>query len=132
MARKIRGSFNPEAARAIGLERNGNPVAGVFYEGWNHKSVVAHIAIEGRLTPLFLYAIFHYPFQVLGVHKVIAPVAESNEESIRLVKKMGFIEEARLLDAHPDGALIFFTMTPDRCRFIGEKYGKRQFAAAGT
>ena len=132
VAKKIRGSFNPSGDRAIGLERNGEPVAGVIYEDWNGKSVVCHIAIEGRLSRNFLYAIFHYPFKALGVDKIIAPVSESNLEARMLVEHMGFTEEARLLDAHPDGDVLFFTMTPDRCRFIGEKYGQGLVAASRT
>ena len=91
VAKKIRGNFNPNGDRAIGLESNGEPVAGVIYEDWNGKSVVCHLAIEGRITRNFLYAIFHYPFKALGVEKIIAPVAESNLEARMLVERMGSI-----------------------------------------
>lgn len=133
VAKKVFGSYNEANSQAIGLERNGVPVAGVIYENWNKKSIVCHIAIDGRINSRFLWSIFHYPFKFIGVEKIIAPIAESNREARKLVCKMGFTEEARLLDAHPDGDLIFFTMTPDRCRFIGEKYGQRfAVAAPGT
>lgn len=105
-------------------------IAGVVYEDWNGASFVVHIVVEGLMTPKYLRAIFHYPFVYCGASKLIATVAESNEESVRFVTKLGFREEARLHDAHPDGSIRLFTMTPDQCRFIGENHGKRQPSAA--
>ena len=128
VAKKILGPYT--GCPAIGLERRGEMVAGVMYEGWNRRSVTCHIAIEGLLTPAYLAAIFHYPFVHLGCEKIIAPVAESNEDSIRFVRKLGFQEEARILDAHPDGSLLLYTMSRTQCRFIGERYGQRLTVAA--
>lgn len=130
VAKKVFGKFHPEDSEAIGLERRGELVAGVIYENWNGKSIVCHIAVEGLMTPTYLAAIFHYPYVHCGVEKIICPVAESNDECIRFVRKLGFREEARLLDAHPDGSLLLFTMKREECRFIGERYGERLTLAA--
>ena len=124
VARKIFGPWNNSPA--IGLERNGVMVAGVIYENWNRKSVTCHIAVEGLMTPAYLAAIFHYPFVFLGCEKIIAPISEGNEESIRLVKKMGFEREATLKDSHPDGDLYLYTMKRQDCRFTGERYVRKQ------
>lgn len=129
VAKKLFARFN--ADEAIGLERRGEMVAGVVYENWNGASFVCHIVVEGLLTPAYLAAIFHYPFVHCGASKMIAPVAESNEDSIRFVKKLGFREEARLLDAHPDGSLLLFTMKSAECRFIGQRYQERLGASNG-
>jgi hypothetical protein len=128
VAKKLFARFN--ADEAIGLERHGEMVAGVVYENWNGASFVCHIVVDGLMTPAYLAAIFHYPFVHCGAAKIIAPVAESNEESIRFVRKLGFREEARLPEAHPDGSLLLFTMTPEQCRFIGERFGKRLASTA--
>ena len=128
VARKIFGPWN--GSPAIGLERHGEIVAGVIYENWNRRSVTCHIAVQGLMTPAYLGAIFHYPFIYLGCDKILAPVSEGNEESIRFVENLGFQEEARLHDAHPDGSLLIFTMTKAACRFIGERYGQRYTVAA--
>jgi hypothetical protein len=37
---------------------------------------------------------------------------------------LGFEEQARLLDVFPTGDLLFFVMSKDKCKFLGEKYGK--------
>lgn len=128
VAKKIFGPWT--GAPAIGLERSGVMVAGVIYENWNRRSVTCHIAVQGLMTPAYLAAIFHYPFVHLGCEKIIAPVSEGNAESIKLVRNMGFREEARLHDAHPDGSLLLFTMARQECRFIGARYGQRLAIAA--
>ena len=119
-------------SQSIGLEKDGEIVAGVIYEDWNGQSIMCHIAIIGNLTPTFLAKIFDYPFRQLGAHKIIAPVASVNSESIRLVTNMGFKEEAKIKDAHPSGDIVVFTMTKNECRFLGEKYGKKLTSSANA
>ena len=130
VAKKIFGPWN--GVPAIGLERRGELVAGVMYENWNRRSVTCHIAVQGLMTPAYLWAIFHYPFVHLGCDTIIAPVSEGNEESIRFVKNLGFQEQARLPDAHPDGSLLIYMMWRKDCRFIGARYGKRLAVAAAS
>ena len=125
VAKKVFGKFHPEDSEAIGLEKEGELIAGVIYENWNGRSIVCHIAVDGKMTPSYLGAIFHYPFEFCGVDKIIAPIAESNTECMNLVRNMGFELEAELSEAHPDGSLFLFTMRKENCRFIGDKYGKR-------
>ena len=126
--KKLFARFN--ADEAIGLERSGDMVAGVVYEDWNGASFTCHIAVQGLMTPTYLRAIFHYPFEYCGATKLIAPIAQSNEESVRFVTKLGFRLEAQLLDAHPDGSVLLYTMSRDQCRFIGERHGQRLTIAA--
>ena len=119
-----------EGAEGIGFERNGELAAGVCYENWNGRSIMCHIVLEGRMTPEYLAAIFHYPFVYLGVEKIIAPIVESNKESIRLCMKMGFKQTAVLKDAHPDGDINIYEMKREECRYLGERYGQRLAIAA--
>lgn len=130
VAKKLFARFN--ADEAIGFERAGEMVAGVVYESWNGASFVCHIVIEGLVTPAYLAAIFHYPFIHCGAEKIIAPVAESNEDSIRFVEKLGFRLEAKLLSAHPDGSLLLYTMSREQCRFIEERYGQKLSISAAS
>lgn len=110
----------------IGLERRGDMVAGVVYENWNRRSITCHIAVQGLMTPYYLHCIFHYPFVHLGCEKILAPVAQGNDDSIQFVENLGFEREATLSDFHPDGDLLLYTMRGEDCRFLGERYGKRQ------
>lgn len=129
IAQRLHYPFEPNGIQTIGLVRR-SIVAGVMYEDYNGAAMVAHMVCEGLLTRRYLWTIFHYPFVQAGCRKLIAPVPESNGRSIRFVKHLGFREEARLLDAHPDGSLLIFTMTREQCRFIGEQYEQAKFAAA--
>ena len=119
VARMNGGEWTPMRGRAIGLAENGNLIAGVIYENFNHRSVVTHIAaIQDRrwMTREFLWAIFAYPFNQLGVQKLIAPVGPANVRSRRFISNLGFVLETALKDAHPDGDLLFYTMSRDSDR----------------
>ncbi len=124
VAKQMGSSFSADTATAIGLEGADGIVAGVMYENWNGKSITAHMAVTGQLTRSFIGAIFRYAYNKCGVHKVILPVSSGNDKSNKFVRKLGFIEEARLCEAAPDGDIILYTLKKDDCRFLGEKYGK--------
>jgi L-amino acid N-acyltransferase YncA len=66
------------------------------------------------------------------VEKIIVPVGSENDESLRLVKKMGFVEEGRIKDGRPDGDIVFLTLARDSCRYTGERYGQRLTIAAAS
>lgn len=123
VANKIDGCYYSETSSAIGLQKNGQTIAGVIYENWNKASIFCHIAIEGRLTKAYLKAIFDYPFNVCKVKKIIVPVVSNHHKSIKLVQNMGFIEEARIAEGAESGDIIFLTLTKDNCRFLGVRYG---------
>jgi len=131
-APKVGGQYFEANSQAIGLKKDGRIIAGVIYEHWNGKSVVCHMAIEGRLNRKFLWIIFDYAYNVCGVEKVLLPIASSNVKCIKLVLNMGFREEARLTNAHPTGDLVFFTMKRTDCRFLGVRYGQRFAVAAAA
>lgn len=124
MAKELDMIFTPEKSSCIGLLKDGELVAGVWYEDYTQASVMAHIVIKGRINREFLYTIFHYPFVQLGVSKVIGPIKSTNAKAIEFDKKLGFKEEARILGVFPDADLLFFAMAKDDCRFLGESYGK--------
>ena len=129
IAKTLGCAYFPERSEAIGLQNPNGFVAGVIYEDWNGKSLVTHIAVTGCMTSAFLAAIFDYPFNVCGAHKIIAPVSSDNARCIGLVKNMGFAEEARLKDASPTGDILLFTLCKNDCRFLKERYGKKSTRA---
>jgi hypothetical protein len=127
VARRVNGVFTPENSSCIGLlDKEENIIAGVWYEMYTKTSIMTHIAIDGKMSKEFLAVIFDYPFVQLGVNKLIGPTSSSNEDAIRFNHKLGFVEEARIKDAYPDGDMVLLTMTKDKCRFLGERYGKRR------
>ena len=117
--------WKPEGAQTIGLEKDGEIVAGVWYDDYNQQAVTTHIAITGGITKEYLRVIFDYPFMQLGVQKIIAPVLEDNSQSINLVEKMGFQQETRLKNVHPLGDMLFYVMDKTDCKYLGARYGKK-------
>lgn len=131
-AERLGTAYTPERSVAIGLVKDGTIQAGVIFDNWNLRSIMAHIVVEGRLTKHFIASIFHYPYQVARVEKIICPVEETNLKSRRLAENMGFVEEARLTDCHPNGSLLLYTLRKSDCRFLGDKYAGEITALPST
>ena len=124
VAEQMNGSFSETTSTALGLQKEtGEIIAGVIYENWNKRSVVAHMAITGRITKTYLGAIFRYAYEKCGVNKVILPVSSGNDKSNKFVKHLGFTEEARIRDAAPDGDIVIYSLAKSECRFLGATYG---------
>jgi L-amino acid N-acyltransferase YncA len=121
---RIGGFFDPVCMSAIGWQSDGRLTAGAAYRDWNGVSIEGQIAADKPLTRGLLFAIFDYPFRQLGARKIIATTSADHIRSIRLLRRLGFLEEACLRDAAPGGDLIICTMRQEDCRFLGGIYGQ--------
>ena len=121
----INGGSPDPFAIGIGLEKDGQLIAGVKFDNWNRRSICMHVAAKGKdwLTRDYLWVCFDYPFNQLGVSKILGFVAESNKDARRFDEHLGFRLEHSIADAHPDGALLIYSMTRDQCRFLGLRHG---------
>lgn len=108
--------------KGIGLERDGELVAGVLYEGYNGVNVWMHVGgVPGSqwMTKGLLRIAFDYPFNQMGVQRVSGYVNASNHEALRLNRHLGFQEEATLHGAAPDGGnVLILVMRREHCRHI--------------
>jgi RimJ/RimL family protein N-acetyltransferase len=114
-------AFSPEHAAAIGLERDGELIAGVIFDNYNGANCAMHVAaIPGKrwLDREFLYVCFGYPFNQLGLKRVTGMVCSSNLEALRFDLHLGFVQEAVLKDATTDGDLILLVMRRENCRWL--------------
>lgn len=111
--------------QGLGLEKDGNLVAGVVYEGFNKYNVWMHVAaVPGKrwMTKEYLRASFRYPFVQLGCKRVSGYVEASNYAARSFDEHLGFRQEAVLKGAASDGGdVILYVMRREDCRFIGEK-----------
>lgn len=111
-----------EGLKGIGLEKDGELVAGVLYEGYNGHNVWMHVAAndDGHwMNRAYLRACFEYPFVQLGLPRVSGFVAASNERARRFDEHLGFQVEAVLRGAaHDGGDALVYVMWRDQCRFI--------------
>lgn len=124
------GAYLAGESTYIGLETDGKIVAVAGYDDYNGASVRAHLAIDGKLTPEFIWYGFYYPFEELKVNKIIGLVASTNHKALRLDKHFGYIEEAIIKDAVPYGDLHILTMTKDQCRYLTRKHHGQQILSA--
>jgi RimJ/RimL family protein N-acetyltransferase len=132
---KLMGNIQWGVHTAIGIERDGELIGGVVYDGFNGRNIWAHIAGKPGtrwLTRSFLYAMYHYPFVQLGVERITGPVDSTNLEAIRLDTHMGFVHEATLRGASPNGDLLLFVMWKQNCRYLGDRYGREVKGTEGT
>ena len=115
---------------ALGLERDGELIAGVVYNEFTGPDVQMHVAaIPGRrwLTKEFLWFAFAYPFVQLGCVRVSGRVGSKNKDALRLNYHLGFEYEATLKHAILDEDLILLVMWQEKCRFLNMK-GARKWA----
>lgn len=108
-------------AKGIGLERDGEMIAGVIYEGYTGHNIWMHVASKPGvhwLTRAFLRAVFSYPFVQLGVDRVSGYVDASNAAARRFDEHLGFQPEATLKGAARDGGdVILYVMWKKDCRY---------------
>jgi RimJ/RimL family protein N-acetyltransferase len=115
------GSFSPEST-AIGVESDGQLIGGVMFDSWNGNSICLHVAGQGNwYSRSFGQAVFGYAFGQLKVKNALAPVDSTNEKSRRFCERIGFRLEATITSAGKTGDLLVFSMTPDECRWLGDK-----------
>lgn len=113
-----------EGSTCIGLEREGELVAGTMYDGFNGASILAHIAIRGPITRRWLWCIFAYPFLQLACRTIIGLIAQENEKSQALARHLGFRLHTRLPECDPSGDLQVYLMRREECRFLRKPFAQ--------
>ena len=111
------GGFWREGAKCVGLEENGELVAGVMYDWCNGASIYAHIAAK-NLTRHFIWFAFYYPFCQLNVNVMIGLISDGNDKSKELVSRLGFVLHTKIPHADPSGDLLVYLMEKERCKWL--------------
>lgn len=104
----------------IGLELDGELVAGVVIEGYTGSNANIHVAGTGRnwLNRALLFTVFDYAFNQLKLKRLTGLVPASNDAALRFDLNLGFEPEAILPDGVPDGPLVVLVMWPENCRYL--------------
>lgn len=121
VANRTREYGNFGAAVGIGVQRDGELIAGVVFNEWNGVNINMHVAAVEKsnwLSRKALWYFFDYPFNQAKVNRITALVGEGNLKSRSLVEGVGFTREATLSGAHPTGDLIVSVMWKSNCRWI--------------
>lgn len=111
---------------AIGLEREGEMIAGVLFEQHNGPNVMMHVASDGSrrwMTPAYMAACFKYPFLCLKVNRITGLVRADNLDAQRFDEALGFVREGVLRQGAADGTDLFlYGMLRRDCRYLDGKY----------
>lgn len=131
------GRFAAGDSSAIGLlsPTTNELIAGVLFDMWNGRSICMHVAaVPGArwMTKEYLWVCFDYPFNQVGVSKIIGLVDSTNAPARRFDEHLGFVQEAVIQGAGKVGDLLIYTMTRQQCRFLGmgEKHGRKSLRTA--
>lgn len=110
------------------MERDGQLIAGVVYDGFLGPSINMHVAaLPGSrwLNREFLHACFAYPFVQLGCRRITGLVASTNAAALKFDFGLGFEYETLLKDAVPGGDLLILVMWKENCRWLrGKDHGR--------
>jgi len=96
----------------------------VGYTAFIGKTCQMHVInlTEAYTPKALLFGAFDYPFNYLGVEKIIAIVNSLNTRAMNYDKKLGFTEVVRLEGMHDDGGdLVVLEMNKADCRWIRER-----------
>lgn len=120
VASRTGGTWTPHRGTSIGLEQDGELVAGVLFEDYNGANLIMHCAGIGKkwLNREFLWFAFWYPFVQLACKRVTVIIASTNKDSLKFCAHLGFRPEATLKDAHPSGDLEILSMRLEECRWL--------------
>jgi RimJ/RimL family protein N-acetyltransferase len=110
-----------QGMRGIGLERDGELVAGILYEGWNFQSIWAHIAADpgsNWLNKEYLRFCCNYPFKTCKVNMILGYMDATNTHALRFAEHLGFKIETRITEAATDGGdILILKMRREDCRY---------------
>jgi RimJ/RimL family protein N-acetyltransferase len=104
---------------AIGLERNGELVAGAVFNHYTEANLcVSWAANRGAITRGYLRAIFRYTFVQLGCRRVTGYIASRNDDSLKFATKVGAKFEGIMKHALPDDDLVIMGILREDCRWL--------------
>ena len=105
---------------AMGVEQDGQIVAGILLHNYNGANAICHVAIDKRpkkLVGLFR-AVADYAFNHCKLKRVTGLVPTNLSKAIAFHKHVGFEEEFVLKDGAPGADLMVLVMWPDKCRWL--------------
>jgi hypothetical protein len=122
---RVGGIFNDKIDHVIGVhDKEGKMRGGVVFTGYLGSAIMLHMAGDetnwaGRD---FLWMVFDYAFNQLGVRKLIGLVATNNLRALSIDLRLGFLLEGRIERVFPDGSdLLLLTMTRPQCKWLDLK-----------
>lgn len=121
VAREVDQTASWGGYNAIGVERDGELIAGIVVNNFNGTNATVHIALTKSLPRDFLPVCFEYLFVQCGLKRVTGLVPADNPKALKFDLHIGFKEEFVMKHGHPSGAMHVLVMFKEDCRWIGDK-----------
>ena len=104
----------------VGLEDNGELVAGVVMESFTGQSANLHVAGVGRnwVNRNLIQTCFLYCFKYLGLKRITGLVPSSNQAALDFDYHLGFRHEFTMRDGAKDGDMEVLVMRPEDCKYL--------------
>jgi len=109
---------------AMGIDRDGEIVAGVVINNYNGTNATVHQAVKGfsKLVPELFYHVANYAFNHCGLKRLTGMVPVSMPDVIAFNHKHGFVDEFVMKYGAPDGEdLQIMVLWPENCRWLKPK-----------
>lgn len=109
----------------VAMSNKGTIGGMIALDNWTENSVFGHIKVtspmclrEGGL----IAEVTDFVFRTAGREIIFAPIRSDNAKAINIVEKIGFVEEARLKDAHEHGVdMVMFRLDQANCKIIKQR-----------
>jgi hypothetical protein len=96
--RRCHGVYNDKIDQVIAVARDGEIAGGIVYNLFLKTAIMMHVAGSDDNWPTrdWLWMIFDFPFNILGVKWCMGLVDSANTRALDVDKRLGFHEIARL------------------------------------
>lgn len=105
---------------AMGVEADGEIIAGVVFNNFNGANATCHIALDRftkSIIPLF-EAVCDYAFNCCGLKRLTGMVPSNEPHILAFDKHLGFEEEFVMKDGAPGADMHVLVLWPDKCRWL--------------
>ena len=104
----------------LGLELDGELVAGVIIESYTGRNANIHVAGIGKhwLNRNYLAVVFDFCFNRLGLQRLTGLVEADNAAALRFDTHLGFKHEYTMPDGGRHGDLHILCMRREDCRYL--------------
>lgn len=130
IAKRAHCTYNPMTDNTVAVIDEdyslGDPqhiCGGVLFTNYTGASIWVHMAGNGGAwaSSTFLWCVFHYAFEQLGVRRLYGVVESANEHALKVDLRLGFEIATTLPDVFASGPATVVYMTPEMCRWLKVK-----------
>lgn len=116
-------------ASCIACYRDNEIVASVIYDGYNDQSMHIQIFLVGVPCKEWVAMILDYPFNKVGIKKLLAGVNSNNKRCRKMIEHVGFRVEGVIKNFYQDGDLLLYTLVKEECVLFADPKWSRVLEA---